>query len=1067
MKRAILLLLLAAGAVLALDLPCGVPVDGYLREPEYPIDDFNPKYTTDVYTVQNEAGDAILIRVQNLERSDSNFLPRIIVRDPGAAEIAPQNSRVGGYSKLVAGGTTSSAEYALAFTGPYNIEVGATSKIAGRYRIVLIRLNRACASAVLSCGVSASGQVSGDLSVRTYQVLTRPNDTTSFRWVKTGPFASTNPGPNPPPAPLETNVRIFVFGPDGVLLPQTSGAYFSEQGASRRNRFQIDVQNAAGGLLTAVIFDAASNTASFSISATRLNGACGVPPLICGTPIDSNLKAPASVDGYVVSAQAGDVYAVRLARSDTSGQFQPVGEVYDPSGKLLASINSTQSSPHSVAVGTFTAAATGTYTVLAADSYDSTKTGNYTITLTRLNRPCSTAAIDCGSLLDAKLSGLLRSNTYTLTAAANDTFLLRVFNSSDNRSFKPKVDVYDPQGSVVQTVNSFDIARMNFTVPAAGVYTVVVSDSYDGGQAGSYTLSAYRVNRPCGAGSIDCGKPTAGSIDGPMRYAVFTYPASAGESFSVRVLNPGGGAIQPEIEIYDPSGFKVGSDVSGTGKSLDISKPVAGAYTIVALDSSSPPRQGTFAIELLRTKNACGTSPAKGQSVTGVIAGTAPFVSYSMPVSAGDVFSARSSSFTSGFSALMEVFDQDGVRVDQGTYSITRRVPTSGTYTVVVGASDLNGAGGYGFSWQLLNDPANAASLLCGSTVSGSLAPSTAYRYYLAGLNASDTGKFLLTRTSDNFSPVMEIYDPAGARVSSNSNEISQRVSRTGNYLVVVSPETSAGQTGTFSVSLQRPNNPCNTAVLTCGQSALRYVDLAGQIDAFRFTGAAGDQTIIRLPGRTGTYAPFGELYNESGSLVRGFSSGTLNMLLPANGTYTLFVRDRNGAGTGSYRVSLQTDPACTVEDSQAPSISLVRPTGGEVIAGGATFRIAWQSDDNVDVAAHEIGLSTDGGKTFPTVIGGTLSGVAQSYEWSVPGTIAPTRTAVVRVTATDAAGNSKSAASDLLAVIGSGFAENSSAKITYDPLGRVAEVVYSDGRTVSYTWDAQGNLVRVSVTGQ
>ena len=208
-------------------------------------------------------------------------------------------------------------------------------------------------------------------------------------------------------------------------------------------------------------------------------------------------------------------------------------------------------------------------------------------------------------------------------------------------------------------------------------------------------------------------------------------------------------------------------------------------------------------------------------------------------------------------------------------------------------------------------------------------------------------------------------------------------------------------------------------------------------------------------------------MYNASGTLLRGFSSGALNYLLPADGKYTLLVRDRNGAGTGVYRAALQTDPACAVEDKQAPSLSLVRPTGGEVIAGGTSFHVAWQSDDNVEVASHEIRLSTDGGKTFPTVVARSLSGAAQSYEWSVPGTIAPTRTAVLQVTATDAAGNTLSAASDLLTVIGAGFAENVTATATYDALNRVTEVKYSDGRTVTYTWDAQGNLQRISVAGQ
>jgi len=284
---------------------------------------------------------------------------------------------------------------------------------------------------------------------------------------------------------------------------------------------------------------------------------------------------------------------------------------------------------------------------------------------------------------------------------------------------------------------------------------------------------------------------------------------------------------------------------------------------------------------------------------------------------------------------------------------------------------------------------------------------------------------------------------------------------------VVVTPATTNGETGSYSLALQRPNNPCSPVALSCGQTALRSADLPGQIDAFTFSGKGGDQTTLRLTARGGTFSPFAELFDSTGTLVRGSSTGTLAVTLPAAGSYNVIVRDRNGSGTGSYRTGLQTDPPCPVDDKQAPTISLLRPTGGEVAIGGSPFRVAWQSDDNVDVASHQISLSTDGGRTFPTAIANGLSGAAQTYDWNVPANIAPTRTAVIRVTATDAAGNSQSAASDLLAAVGSGFTENTNISITYDVLNRITGVAYSDGRSVQYTYDGAGNLAQVAVSGQ
>ena len=80
---------------------------------------------------------------------------------------------------------------------------------------------------------------------------------------------------------------------------------------------------------------------------------------------------------------------------------------------------------------------------------------------------------------------------------------------------------------------------------------------------------------------------------------------------------------------------------------------------------------------------------------------------------------------------------------------------------------------------------------------------------------------------------------------------------------------------------------------------------------------------------------------------------------------------------------------------------------------------------------------------------------------------IAPIRMAVIRVTATGGAGNAQSASSGLVSLIGSGFAANSTAAYTYDSLNRLTQAVLGDGRTIAYTWDAAGNLVQITVSGQ
>jgi YD repeat-containing protein len=692
--------------------------------------------------------------------------------------------------------------------------------------------------------------------------------------------------------------------------------------------------------------------------------------------------------------------------------------------------------------------------------------GSYSLGSLRLNRPCDSAtALSCSSVVDGSVPGLIRNQIYSLAASAKDSYMVRLLRPDANSLFRPRLDIYDPTGASVQFLNTDDLARVNFTVPADGVYTLVVTDSYDGSQSGSYSLSVLRLNRPCGAGTLSCGTPSAGSFPRALASSVYAYTAAAGESFSVRML-PGSGAEQPAIEVYDSVGSSVGQPLSGNFAGVDVTKPAAGAYTVVATDASKTPSASSFTLDLLRTVNACSVPAAQGATVNGVVSATAPFLAYGIAASSGDVLALRSSSSTAGFASQMELYDPDGARLDAGVFSLSRKAAASGTYTVIVGAAAPLTAGGYSFSWQLLNRPAGGLPLVCGATTAVALSPSSQFRYYTVAANAGDILRVIFTSIGDNFAPQMEIFDPSGARIAAKS-DVTQTAAAAGNYLVVVSPSTSKTETGAYSLAFQRPNNPCSPISLTCGQTALRQVNLPGQLDTFSFNATGGDQTTIRLAARSGAYSPFVEMYDPAGTLLSTSSNGLLSRVLPANGAYTLLVRDRGAINLGSYRVSLQDDTnACAVTDTEAPSITLIRPTGGEVLPGGTTFRIQWVSDDNVGVVAHAIALSTDSGKTFASPFA-SLNGTLQAYDWSVPSDIAPSRTAVLRVTATDAAGNAQSATSDLLTLIGSGFTPNSSATYTYDGFNRVTQVTWSDGSSISYTWDAAGNLTLITIAGQ
>jgi YD repeat-containing protein len=1049
-------------------LDCGHPVDVKLTPSAF-------------VTFSGSSGETVYIRLL-VNSVDPGFtLNSPVVADPFANVVnpRPRNQAAGQFTpgatpidmagSVYTGENFTGWEFDLNTDGTFTLQlVGTNPSASANFHVVLTRINRPCAAnTTLTCGHSLAGAISTTVpgQVDTYQYSVQSGDVVSFRLLRVATSGLPNTGtafffalyaadPTQNNRPFVVNVDTVNTATKGRLpIATIYGSY--------------DWTATVTGTVTVVVFEYTGYLGgSYYISATKLSGGgCGGGTLSCNSIVDSSLTSPLTFGFYSIQANGGDVYQFRTARSDASGGFTPSAEIYDSQGNRVGVLAAGNAGGHAASTTTFTFLKSGTFTILVSGPIDGSL-GGYTLSSLRLSRPCDgLQALTCSSLVDGAINGLIRTQIYTLSASANDSYQIRLLRPNATSLFTPRLDIYDHTGASIQFVNTTDLAQVNFAVPADGVYTIVVADSFDSSQSGAYSLSVLRLNRPCNAGTLSCGAPAAGNLPRSLSSSVYAYSAAAGESFSVRMLLTSG-TPQPDIQVYDSLGNKIGQPLNGNFAGVDVLNPAAGNYTVLAVDDSKTPSPSGFTLDLLRTVNACAVPAAQGATVNGVVSATAPFLAYSIAASSGDMLSLRSSSSTAGFASQMELYDPTGVRLDSGVFSLSRKAAAAGNYTVILGAAAPRTAGGYSFAWQLLNKPAGASPLACGGSTLGALAPSNQFRYYSLAANTGDVLRLLFTRISNSFSPQMELFDPTGARIAASS-DITQTAAAAGSYLVAVSPSTTAIETGAYSVAFQRPNNPCSPVSLTCGQTTLRQVNTPGQLDAFSFNATGGDQTTIQLSARTGAYSPFVEMYNPAGALLTSSSNGLLRRTLPASGVYTLLVRDTGGVNVGSYRVSLQDDTNnCPVTDTETPVITLIKPTGGEVIPGGTTYRIQWLSDDNVGVVTHVIALSTDAGKTFASPLA-SLGGNLQTYDWMVPSDIAPSRTAILRVTATDAAGNAQSASSDLLTLIGSGFTPNSSATYTYDALNRLTQASLSDGRTIQYTWDAAGNLAMITITSQ
>lgn len=104
-----------------------------------------------------------------------------------------------------------------------------------------------------------------------------------------------------------------------------------------------------------------------------------------------------------------------------------------------------------------------------------------------------------------------------------------------------------------------------------------------------------------------------------------------------------------------------------------------------------------------------------------------------------------------------------------------------------------------------------------------------------------------------------------------------------------------------------------------------------------------------------------------------------------------------------------ESDGTFTV-DSTRPTVTVDDPNGGEALVAGSDATIQWIASDTLSgVDSVDIGYSTDSGGSYTTIATGEAND--GSYAWSVPSV--DTANALVRVTATDNANNTRADASD------------------------------------------------------
>ena len=427
------------------------------------------------------------------------------------------------------------------------------------------------------------------------------------------------------------------------------------------------------GVYTIQVFDfGLTSVGAYGLSLHFTNGKCGIP-IVCGQTTGGALNAVAERNVYTFSGNAGDKIIVSAY---ASGAMCARAEVYDPSGALVGN-NTCDSS-----TGVLTLPSNGAYTILVSD-FGFASTGGFGLSLQFTNGSCGDS-IACGQTASRSIGSVAERHAYRFNGSAGDKVTFSAYASG---AMCARAELYSPSGALVGN-NTCDSSSGLLTLPASGVYTILVSD-FGLASTGGYGLSLQFTNGRCGR-PIACGQTINGEITTVAQRDVFTFCGVAGSSVVISANAPG--ALCARVELYDPSGNPLGNNTcdSSTGS---VSLPATGAYTILVSDFglASAGQYGLNlscigavcpASTLALTPNPLNITAGASGNLTAIINPTQSAPTIVTLSSSNTSIATVPASVTISANAASVSFPVTGVSA--GSATITATAPTSATATASV-----------------------------------------------------------------------------------------------------------------------------------------------------------------------------------------------------------------------------------------------------------------------------------------------------------------------------------------------------------------------------------------------
>jgi hypothetical protein len=649
-------------------------------------------------------------------------------------------------------------------------------------------------------------------------------------------------------------------------------------------------------------------------------GGCG--SIACGQTQGGAISVFGETDCFQFTAEANEV--VSITTQVTAGVFQPCWQLDGPGGALLPAVCGQDR--RVLPVG-------GTYTITVFDA-NNDQTGSYDVNMVVVSDTASKCAETrtCGQAAARSVALVGESDVHRFDAVANDT--VSITAKETGGGLLACWELYDPKGLSLGVV----CGQGERTLAVDGGYTIRVFDnSYT--KTGSYDVELVFVSDSASscAEAIACGETLPRSIASVGESDTFRFAGVTGDTVSITGKETGGGMLACWT-LYDPQGISVAITCGQSTKRL----AADGEYTI-RLHDNGDLKTGTYDVNLAvvsDTASSCTQPIGCGQTLAGSIDDVGQSNTYRFSAQANETISITAQQTSAFLDACWQLYDPQGIAVYGACGQAEKTLAVAGNYTIRVSAGGDGDTGTYDLNVVVISDtPSNCArGIVCGETLTGTL----------SGSGESDTFRFVAvagetvsvtTRETGGFAIVCwEAYDPDGISLGGVCGQDEKTLAVTGGYTLRVFDNDEL-ETGSYDVSLVVTSDTMHNCAqpLACGEARMGSLDLKGESDTYRVSGAAGDVVKIDTTTVGGMMQACWEFYDPSGASLGGVCGAADRTLATNLGGYTLRVFDAGDNDPGDYQVALCNPTTTTTIGATTTTVSAVSTTTSTTIIGGGS----------------------------------------------------------------------------------------------------------------------------------